>query len=70
MASMKNKACTLKVGQIEKNPILALGTGEKDVEKYERVTKVYGNVLPAIVGQSGNARSHTGRTGQTGSLCS
>lgn len=55
MASMKNKACTLKVGQIEKNPILALGTGEKDVEKYKRVTKVYGNVVPAIVGQSGNA---------------
>jgi len=55
MASMKHKACTLKVGQIEKNPILALGTGEKDVEKYEWVTKIYGNVVPAIVGQSGNA---------------
>jgi ParB-like chromosome segregation protein Spo0J len=55
MTSKKNKACTLKVGQIEKNPILALGTNEKDVEKYERVTKVYGNVAPAIVGQSGNA---------------
>lgn len=55
MTSTKNKACTLKVGQIEKNPILALGTNEKDVEKYERVTKIYGNVVPAIVGQSGNA---------------
>ena len=55
MASKKNKACTLKVGQIEKNPILALSTGEKDVEKYKRVTKAYGNVTPAIVGQDGNA---------------
>lgn len=55
MTSKKNKACTLKVGQIEKNPILALGTNGKDIEKYERVIKVYGNVAPAIVGQSGNA---------------
>jgi ParB-like chromosome segregation protein Spo0J len=55
MTSKKNKACTLKVGQIEKNPILALGTSEKDIEKYVRVTKAYGNVAPAIVGQSGNA---------------
>lgn len=55
MTSKKNKACTLKVGQIEKSPILALGTNEKDIEKYERITKVYGNVAPAIVGQSGNA---------------
>ena len=55
MASKKNKACTLKVVQIEKNPILALGTSEKDVKTYERVAKAYGNVVPAIVGQSGNA---------------
>jgi len=55
MTSIKNKACTLKVGQIEKNPILALSTNGRDVEKYERVTKTYGNVTPAIVGQSGNA---------------
>ena len=55
MASKKNKVCTLRVGEIEKNPILALSTSEKDVEKFERVTKVYGNVTPAVVGQSGNA---------------
>jgi ParB-like chromosome segregation protein Spo0J len=55
MASTKNKACTLKVGEIEKNPILALNIGEKDVEKYGRVTKAYGNVAPAIVGQNGKA---------------
>jgi ParB/RepB/Spo0J family partition protein len=54
MAIKKNKACTLKVGQIEKNPILALSTGEEDVKRYERVTKTYGNVVPAIVGQSGS----------------
>jgi ParB-like chromosome segregation protein Spo0J len=55
MASKKNKACTLKIGQIEKDPILALDTSEKDVEKYGRVAKAYGNVVPAIVGQSGKA---------------
>jgi len=55
MTTKKNKACTLKVGQIEKNPILALSTGEKDVKKYEMITKTYGNVVPAIVGQNGNA---------------
>jgi len=55
MAPKKNRACTLKVGQIEKNPILALTTNEKDVEKYQRVTKTFGNVVPAIVGQNGNA---------------
>ena len=55
MATKRNKACTLKVGQIEKNPILALSTSEKDVKKYEIVTKTYGNVVPAIVGQSGDA---------------
>jgi DNA replication protein DnaC len=54
MASTKNNACILKVGQIERNPILALDTSEKDVQKYERVAKAYGNVAPAIVGQSGN----------------
>jgi len=57
MTSRKNKACTVKVAEIEKNPILALSTGEKDVEKYKRVTKNYGNVTPAIVGQRGNAYS-------------
>ena len=55
MASKKNKICTLRVGEIEKSPILALSTSEKDVEKYGRVTKTYGNVTPAVVGQSGNA---------------
>jgi len=54
MATKKNKACTLKVRQIEKNPILSLSTGEKDVKKYEMVTKTYGNVVPATVGQSGD----------------
>ena len=55
MASIKNKVCALKVAQIEKNPILALGTSEKDVKTFERVAKAYGNVVPAIVGQNGNA---------------
>jgi len=55
MASKMNRACTLKVGEIEKDPILALGMSEKDIEKYGRVAKAYGNVAPAIVGQSGNA---------------
>ena len=55
MASKKNKVLTLKVGEIEKNPILALSTGEKEVGKYKRVTKTYGNVTPAIVGINGNA---------------
>ena len=55
MTPKKNKACTLSVGQIEKNPILALGISEKDVKTYERVAKAYGNVAPAIVGQNGNA---------------
>jgi ParB-like chromosome segregation protein Spo0J len=55
MVTKKNKVCTLKVGQIEKNSILALSTSEKDVKKYERVTKIYGNVVSAIVGQSGDA---------------
>lgn len=55
MTSKMNRACTLKVGQIEKNPILALGTTEKDIETYERVARAYGNVVPAIVGQSGKA---------------
>jgi ParB-like chromosome segregation protein Spo0J len=52
---MKHTARTLKVGQIQRNPILALGTGEKDVEKHSWVAKAYGNVAPAIVGQSGKA---------------
>jgi ParB-like chromosome segregation protein Spo0J len=55
MASIKNKACTLKVGQIEKDPILALGTTAKDIEKYGRVAKAYGNVAPAVVSQNGTA---------------
>jgi ParB-like chromosome segregation protein Spo0J len=56
MPSIKNTARALKVGQIEKNPILALGTSEKDVENYGRIAKAYGNVAPAIVGQSGKHR--------------
>jgi len=55
MPSIKNKACTLPVGQIEKNPILALSTGEKDVENYKRVTKAYGNVTPAVACKDGDA---------------
>jgi ParB-like chromosome segregation protein Spo0J len=55
MTSIKNQARVLKVGQIEKNPILALSTSERDVKKYEQVTKTYGNVTAAIVGQNGNA---------------
>jgi len=55
MAPKKNKACTLKVGQIEKNPILTLGTSAKEVEKHARVAKFYGSVAPAIVGHSGGA---------------
>ena len=55
MTLKNNKALTLKVGEIEKNPILALSTGEKDVEQYKRIIKNYGNVAPAIVGESGNA---------------
>ena len=39
MATKKSTACTLKVGQIEKNPILALGVSAKDVSEYERVAK-------------------------------
>jgi ParB family chromosome partitioning protein len=54
MASTKTKARILMVGEIEKNPFLALSTNEKDVEKFARVAKTYGNVSPAIVGQSGN----------------
>jgi len=62
MTSKKNKACTLKVGEIEKNPILALSTSEEEVEKYTRVTKTYGNVAPVIVGQNGkNYRLLTGQ---------
>jgi len=57
MATKKSTACTLKVGQIEKNPILALGVSAKDVSEYERVTKAFGNVAPAIVGQRGNMYS-------------
>lgn len=51
----KNIALTMGIGQIEKNPILAMSIGKKEVEKYERVTNAYGNVTPAIVGQNGNA---------------
>ena len=54
MATKNNKACALKVGQIEKNPILALSTGEKEVEKYIRVAKAYGNLTPVIASQIGN----------------
>jgi len=55
MVHKRNKACTLKVGEIEKSPILALGTSKKDVENCRRAAKAYGNVSPAIVGQSGAA---------------
>ena len=55
MTLQNPKACTLKVGQLEKNPILALSTNAKEVAKYELVTKSYGSVTPAIVGKIGNA---------------
>ena len=54
MATKANKTHTIKVCQIEKNPILALGMTDKDVERYGRVAKAYGNVAPAIVGQGLN----------------
>ena len=57
MASKKNTACTLKAGQIEKSPVLALGVSAKDVSEYERIAKAYGNVAPVIVGQRGNMYS-------------
>jgi ParB-like chromosome segregation protein Spo0J len=50
MTHKKNTALALKLGQIEKNPILALSTNEKVVEKYARITNRYGNIVPAIVG--------------------
>ena len=56
MASKLNRPRTLKVGQIEKDPILALGASAKDVGKYGRVAKAYGNVAPAIAGQRGEGR--------------
>ena len=66
MSKVKNKACALKVGQIEKNPILSLSVGERDIEKYARVAKAYGNVTPAIVSQNGN--SYQVLAGQAGLL--
>jgi len=55
MPENRNEARTLQVGLIEKNPFLALSTNEKEVERYEWVAKVYGNVAPAVVGRDGNA---------------
>ena len=58
------KICALKIGQIEKNPILALGTSAKDIEKRARVAKAYGNVAPAVVGHSeGSYRILAGQAG-------
>jgi len=54
MSPKKVKALTINVGQLEKNPILALSTSEKDVASYARVVKTYGTVTPAIVGQHGS----------------
>ena len=49
MPSQMNEACTLKTRQIVKNPALALGMSQKDVDKYKKVAAVYGNVAPVIV---------------------
>ena len=64
MTPKKNTALTMRVGQIEKNPILALSTGEKNVERFARVAKTYGNVTPAIVGR--NEKTYRVLAGQAG----
>jgi len=50
MATQKPQALTMKVNQIEKNPILALSVSAKDIAAYGRLTRAFGNVAPAIVG--------------------
>jgi len=49
MPMKMNEGCTLKTGQIKKNPELALGMSQKDVSKYKKVASAYGNVAPVIV---------------------
>jgi len=49
MPTQMNEACTLKTRQIVKNPALALGMSQKEVDKYKKVAAVYGNVAPVIV---------------------
>lgn len=62
MGSKKNTARTMKVGQIRKSPILALGTSPKDIRNYEKVTVAYGSVMPVIVG--GNETAYNILEGQ------
>lgn len=52
MESKKNTARMVRVGQMKKSPILALGTSPKDIRNYEKVAGIYGNVVPVIVGES------------------
>jgi len=53
MALKNVQTTTLKIRQIEKNPILALSVNAKDIEAYGRLARAYGSVVPAIVGPSG-----------------
>jgi hypothetical protein len=64
MTSIKNTARLLKVGQIEKNPILALGTSEKTVEKYGRIAKMPRDVqvpFASRVIRDGLNKTHVGQ---------
>lgn len=49
MPTQMNKACTLKTGQIIKNPALSLGVSQKEVAKHKKVAAAYGNIMPVIV---------------------
>jgi len=48
-----NSVRTINARKIEKSKELMLGTSQKDIEKYENVVSVFGNVAPAIVAESG-----------------
>ena len=52
MKPKKSTACILKVRHMERNPILALGTSENDVQKYERLASFFGSVSPCVVARS------------------
>ena len=47
-----NSVRTINARKIEKSMELTLGTSQKDIEKYENVISVFGNVAPAIVAES------------------
>jgi ParB family chromosome partitioning protein len=53
MESKKNRTGMVKVGQVKKSPILALGTLPTDVRGYEKAVAAYGNVTPIIVSETG-----------------